>query len=138
MLVFCDFDGVLRRESAPKYQLEADLVANLAQFVADLESKGDIVEIVIASTWRTAFSLDELRSHFPIELRLKIVGTTPTLNLRQDIEHPRYLEIRAYLKKHNREGVEWLAIDDQATLFPPGLDRLLVCDPEQGFQGAKS
>jgi hypothetical protein len=135
LLVFCDFDGVLRRASAPQYRLEPDLLENFERFVAKLEEEHDAVEIVLTTTWCTAFSIAELREHLGPRLHRKVVGTTPTLNLRQDAPHPRYLEILAYVRKHGLENVPWIAIDDQSALFPPGLDRLIACDPEHGFRG---
>ena len=134
MIVFLDFDGVLRRESAPKYRLEPDLLRNFERFVSELEKDHGAIEIVITSTWRTAFSLGELRDHLGPKLEMKVVGTTPTLNITQDTQHPRHLEVRGYLMKHGLEDEEWIVIDDQGSLYPPGLDNLILCDPEHGFQ----
>ena len=57
------------------------------------------------------------------------------LHLRQNTPYVRHLEILAYLRKHDLEDVDWIALDDQPDLFPPGLSNLIVCDPEKGFQG---
>lgn len=126
ILVFLDIDLSLRRESS-LYKLEADLVANLERYVAELENEFSVVEIVITSTWRTALSLDEIRAHFPPALRLKIVGVTPSFPGR---DRSRHEEILAYLR--GLEETKWLAIDDRAEEFAPGLTNLLR-DPEMGL-----
>ena len=129
VLLFLDIDGCLRRESAPSYKLERHLVENLERFVAELETDGP-VEIVITSTWKTAFSLDEIRSHFPPSLRLKIIGATPSFPA---ADGSRYEEIRTYLRLNGMERKNWLAIDDDPFGFPPNPENLLLVDPEVGF-----
>jgi hypothetical protein len=137
LLLFLDIDGCLRRNSAPKYELEAHLVENLERYVAEMEcpkgvEKQEAVEIVITSTWKTAFSLDEIRSRFPPSLRLKIVGVTPSFPAR---DGSRYAEILAYLKGSGLELANWIAIDDDPLGFPEDLESLFLCDSDEGFQG---
>lgn len=136
LLVFLDIDGCLRRNSAPLYQLEPHLVENLERFVAELEKDGSQVEVVISSSWKDAFTLDEIRGHFPASLRPKIVGAIPTLTT--VAAFPRYREIRAYLKANGLTGSEWLAVDDDPLGFPPNLKNLILVDPEEGFQPARN
>lgn len=131
-LLFLDIDGVLRRSSSPVFKLEPHLVKNLERFVSELEKESN-VEIVITSTWKTAFELNELRSRFPPLLRLKVIGVTPSFPAR---DGARYEEIQAYLKANGLEEKKWLAIDDDPLGFPPKLQNLLLCDPEEGFQWA--
>jgi HAD domain in Swiss Army Knife RNA repair proteins len=131
LFLFVDMDGVLRRLAAPKYKLEADLVVRFSAWVRELEAKYGTVELVVSSSWKDAFPLDEIRGHFPPELQRKLIGTTPTLNPPRD--HQRYHEIRAWLRANDTNGSEWLAVDDQADLFLPGLSNLILVDPEVGF-----
>ncbi len=126
LTVFLDIDGVLRRNSAPKYKLEAPLVTKLGHWIRVQEKE---VELVISSTWKDAFPLDEIRSMFPLALRVKIVGRTPTLT---GGDYPRFDEVKAYNIKHGVE--EWIAFDDQPDLFPPGLPNVVAIDGEIGFQ----
>ena len=129
LILFLDIDGCLRRSSTPLYKLESHLVENLERFVAELE-KGGPVEIVITSTWKTAFSLDQIRSHFPHSLRLKIIGATPSFPA---ADGSRYEEIRTYLRLNGLERKNWIAIDDDPFGFPPNLENLILVDPEVGF-----
>jgi hypothetical protein len=135
MVIFLDLDGVLRRDSAPLFQLERDLVSAFSYWVRELEEDGE-VSIVISSTWRTAFSIEEVRSRFPAWLAEKIVGCTPSIQ--GEVEHSRHREILAWLKKHGAEAERWIAIDDTAELYPTGLKNLILCDPEVGFTQGKS
>ncbi|HEX9722695.1 MAG TPA: HAD domain-containing protein [Vicinamibacteria bacterium] len=127
-VVFLDIDGTLRRTSAPKYQLEGHLVENLEMF---LVSRREDSQVVITSSWKDVYTLDRIRAHFPSSLQ-QIVGTTPALETVR--EHQWYREIRAYLKKNGLEESDWIAIDDQAELFPAGLKNLILVDASVGFE----
>jgi hypothetical protein len=144
LLVFLDIDGCLRRESAPKYRVEKDLVERLELWIREQEKEHGSVEIVITSSWRDAFSLEEIRQNFKSAyLWLRINSVTPTLT--GDRSFPRYDEIVAYLKSLNMldgdfepcpcgaTDPHYVIIDDQPTLFPPGLDNAIFCDPSEGF-----
>lgn len=38
-----------------------------------------------------------------------------------------FLEILRYLRTNQREGEAWIALDDDATLFPSGCSNLILC-----------
>ena len=130
LVLFLDIDGCLRRNSAPKDQLEGHLVENLERFVAELERK-EPVRIVITSTWKIGYGIDEIRSRFPSYLRLKITGATPSFPA---ADGSRYEEIRTYLRLNGLERANWIAIDDDPFGFPPNPENLILVDPEEGFQ----
>ena len=132
LLVFLDFDGVLRRESSPKYQLETDLVERFELWVREQEDTHGSVEIIISSSWKDAFTLDEIRRHFgSAYLWTRIKDVTPTLV--GDRSFPRYDEIIEYLKSLDIVDTPWVAIDDQRDLYPPNLENLIVVNPVEGF-----
>jgi hypothetical protein len=128
-ILFLDLDGVLRRKSAPLYELESDLVARFERAVRAIPD----LRIVISSSWREAFSLDEIREHFAIGVAQRIVGVTPSVAMRDEFD--RHREVLAWLKRHAGQDVRWLAIDDDPENFPPGAPVLLV-DSEIGFDDA--
>lgn len=133
LLVFLDIDGVLRRESSPKYKLQADLVERFELWAREQEDRHGSIEILISSSWREAFSLEELRQKFnSAYLWLRITAVTPTLV--GDRAFPRYDEIIEYLKSVDRLDEDWVATDDTADLYPPRLENLIICDPEEGFR----
>ena len=133
MLIFLDIDGVLRRTSSPPYQLDYDLVANFKKFVTRIEGD-EMVEIIITSTWKEVFSLDAIRAKLGFPLALKVCGTTKPLARPGGFE--RHREICQYLAQEAKT-LSWIAIDDQADHFPPGLENLLLCDPTRGFLGGQ-
>ena len=76
MILFLDFDGVLHpeydRQAAP-----ADVAfCHLPRFEAVMRDHPE-VEIVISSTWREQFPLDDLRARFSPDIAARIVGATP-------------------------------------------------------------
>ena len=103
MLIFLDFDGVLRRKQSPLYRLDADCLGLFEQAVRKLPD----AEIVITSTWREAFSLERMRGLFSPDISARIVGATPIDRRRED--HYRYREVLAYLKRNGKSGVPWVA-----------------------------
>ncbi len=102
---------------------------NFGEYVSELE-KTEPVNVVLTSTWKTAFSLDQIRSHFPPSLRLKIIGTTPFFPPR---DGSRQLEILTYLRLNGLERANWLAIDGDPFGFPANPENLILVDPDEGF-----
>lgn len=126
LLIFLDFDGVLHRfedrHSCPYSKLpDFEKVLRL----------NDQAKIVITSSLREEKSLWELRRIFSSDTQARIIGATPILPLDSAVDLPgsRYREILLYLKEHPAK--RWVALDDDASLFPPGCLNLIVC--ERGF-----
>jgi hypothetical protein len=63
-ILFLDFDGMLRRNGSQLYKLESELVIN---FEVVLRATPE-VNIVITSSWREAFGLNELRKLFSADI----------------------------------------------------------------------
>lgn len=126
MLIFLDIDGVLRRKQSPLYHLDA---ACLRAFERVIRSLPD-VQIVISSTWREAFTLDQMLGLFSPDIARRIIGVTPIAPKHDD--HYRYQEVLAYLRLNRREKDPWLALDDDP-LHYPRLNNVLLIDGEQGF-----
>lgn len=125
-VLFLDFDGVLRRNDSPLYKLEFELVNNLEKSLRAAPA----VKIVITSSWREAFGLDELRSLFSADIATRIEGCTPTsLDLHGFY---RYREVLAYLKRFHTLQTPWIAIDDDPEHYPNYAPVLLV-DPSEGL-----
>lgn len=128
MLLFLDIDGVLRRMDSPLYELDKDC---LHHFEESLRSFPE-VKIVITSSWRLAFSLDEMKKLFSEDISRRIIGVTPISNYLDD--HHRYKEVLAYLKKIENGKQKWIAVEDDPDYYPPGCNVLLI-DPNRGFDG---
>ena len=126
MLLFLDFDGVLHPALWPR---EPDF-CRLPLFEAVLRG-APRVRIVVSSTWREAFGLEELRCRFSADIAARIVGATPVLPGRS-----RHAEIMAYLQRHATHATQWVALDDTPEQFPPGCPYLIRCDPRSGLTEA--
>ena len=124
MLLFLDFDGVLRRKQAPLYKLERALVERLAELLREYPE----VEVVVTSTWTDAFSLKQIKDLFPQYISSRIVGKTER-TLRND-DHARYNEVLAYL--HGVPKTAWVALDDDP-LHYPGHTPLVLVNPAHGI-----
>ncbi len=113
---------------SPLYKLDKDC---LHHFEESLRSFPE-VKIVITSSWRLAFSLDEMKKLFSDDISQRIIGVTPISNYLDD--YNRYKEVLAYLKKIENGKQKWIAVEDDPDYYPPGCNVLLI-DPNRGFDG---
>jgi hypothetical protein len=122
--IFLDFDGVMHPVTASEEDrfCHAQL---LAETIGGLECE---VRLVISSSLRGYYSLNELRTLLPKSLRDLIVGITPHFTGR----HQRFKEIKAFLKDHPL-GTDWRALDDDASGFPKGCPQLILCNCNIGL-----
>jgi hypothetical protein len=127
LIIFLDFDGVLHpfltRSSTDAFCYMPRLEKVLREFPS--------VRIVIASTQREVVPLPLLKEQFAPDIAARIVGVTPIVEIRDagDVAGSRHREILMYL---NGSDTDWLALDDDASLFPTDCPELVVCD--DGFQ----
>jgi hypothetical protein len=122
VLIFLDFDGVLRRKDAPLYRFEKLLRLAFEDAVRRIPGG----EIVVTSTWREVAGLTDLRKLFSRDVAERMVGVTPIG------EGGRYREILTYLRATGAEGRRFVVVDDDPQSFPRGVPLLLV-DPAKGF-----
>lgn len=122
-LLFLDFDGVLHSVVADKHELfsKISLLNNL--FATHP------CEVVISSSWRLHFQLDELRQRLKPPLSNFIVGQTGPRELGRE---SRFNEIKKYINA-NKPQANWRALDDSLEDFPPDCPELIHCDPYEGI-----
>ena len=127
-LIFLDIDGVLRRIGSPLDVLDADC---LGRFEAVVRAHPQ-VRIVISSSWRLLYRLDDIRARFAPDIGARIIGQTPWLEDRRQAS--RADEVLAYLASF-AEMPQWAALDDQPEVYADrGLaDRVIPLDGEMGF-----
>ena len=127
MIIFLDFDGVLRRESDPKYRINPTLRSLFEQTIMPFD-----VQIVISSNWKDAFGLDTIRKCFVAEIGARIIDRTPTIS-GQAHDATKWTEINAWLKQA-KPYPQWIAIDDKASEFPANiLPQVILTNPAVGF-----
>jgi hypothetical protein len=118
--LFLDFDGVLHTmsESSSRPFCRLQLLEQLIDIAP--------FQIVISSSWRFHFELNEIRERLG-RLRPLVVGTTgdPATG-----PHPRYQDIYDYVQ--NYKISDWRALDDAYFEFPRDLTQLIRCDPRVG------
>jgi hypothetical protein len=122
LLIFLDFDGVLRCKEAPLHRFEKPLVARFEEAVRRIPD----AQIVITSSWREVLGLEDLRKLFSTDVAERIVGMIPFGN------QGRYGEILAYLKESGSAGLRWVVVDDDPYGYPRDTPLILV-DPATGF-----
>ena len=126
-IVFLDFDGVLH-PTLIEADIEADeivvgtgLFGWLPALVSVLRFHPD-VSVVVHSTWRYRYDVDELRAVLGA-LGPRVVGATAP--------GPRYEGIQSWLR--NRQCGSYRILDDDASEFPqPPPPELILCDPRTG------
>jgi len=127
LVVFLDFDGVLRREGDPKYRINSALRLLFEQTILPFD-----VQIVISSNWKDAFDLPTIRKCFAPEIAPRIIDRTPTLS-GQINDATKWKEIEAWLKQA-KPYPQWIAIDDKASEFPTNiLPQVILTNPTLGF-----
>lgn len=157
MILFLDFDGVTHPEPCCRGNEFCRLV-----LIEAVVRKFPAVEIVISSTWRDHYRLDELRQHFAADLRARVVdvtpsaknpspvrhsGSAPATEHEREIEaclvalrptaHEREWEIETWLVAHRPQGTPWVAIDDRPELFRANNQDLLVTNSAYGFHASQ-
>jgi hypothetical protein len=133
VIVFLDFDGVLH----PFGDRHARPFCDLPRFEAVMRD-APAASIVVTSTQREHQTLAQLRAVFSPDVAARVVGVTPALPMHSaaDLAGSRHREILAYLQAHPGSSGPWLAVDDDAMLYPAGLPELLVC--EDGFSAREA
>lgn len=126
MILFLDFDGVLHPLDRPNglFTLVPEFERLMRRYPA--------VGIVISSSWREGYKLEQLRAIFSDDIAGRIIGLTPVLQPCSHA-HVREAEILLWLRSNGRVSEEWVAVDDCALLFSPGCRNLVLVDGETGF-----
>ena len=122
--LFLDFDGVLHstKDNSQLFERLKLLLPLIDKYAFN---------IVISSSWRFQFKLQDIRNFFPVVLHDKIIGMTGQALMGQ---HARYHEIKNYLKEHDKSLEDWRALDDTSFEFPENCENLILCSPNTGIQ----
>jgi HAD domain in Swiss Army Knife RNA repair proteins len=131
MILFLDFDGVMHPlKGTDLFCREEHLARALRDFPG--------VDVVISSSWRETHTLTNMLTFFLTDLRSRIVGVTPVIEIRNGVDVPgvRWREINQYLSDTGNEHRPWVALDDDPGNFPAECAELILCDSNHGFGNA--
>jgi hypothetical protein len=128
MILFLDFDGVLHDYPPPL----GGLWRHLPRLMGVLDDHPEVA-VVVSSSWRCS---DDWRDVVPAELRARVVGFTPVIPRPIRRQYPlgyvpepvRHLEILRYLQLTRNMDAQWVALDDDRSLFPPDCQNLILCN----------
>ena len=130
MILSLDFDGVLHT-----FDRMEEALCRLPLLAARLRTWPG-VDVVISSSWRTAFALSELVWILGPQVGARVVGCTPVLprsTLRRFVLDGREQEIGMWLRASWQSLRPWVALDGMSELFFPGSPGLLLCDVREGL-----
>lgn len=140
LIVFLDFDGVLhyfdpKRAFSNKDNAHFAMNKFFERAVVEIQKEIDI-KIVISSSWREAYSLEELKSNFSNNIQPLIIDILPLLEntdyFRNQEKLPSYtreLEASLWLKSHP-EYIYWIAVDDVKEIWNTYSNVLIL---DKGF-----
>ena len=124
-LLFLDFDGVLHPasgDSVPEFS-KAPALADAMQ--------GFACNVVISSTWRFHYGLDEVKDFLPAGIADRVVGVTGDDPRSRFARHD---SILAWLARS--DPVDWRALDDAQAEFRE-TSHLIACSPDVGLEDAQ-
>lgn len=126
VLVYCDLDGVLHRWPCPQAEMfDPQCIARLYEAIRQHDAV-----IVITSTWRLEWPLEQIRERMGV-LGKRVIGVTPEID-DPFLRHGRYHEVLLDLERRVPDS-RWIAIDDESGRFPGELVNLVLTDPGAGF-----
>lgn len=124
--LFLDFDGVCHPCS-----LRSDRTDEPNRYFCYLPRIESVlreypqVHIVISSSWRLEYTLEELRSFFTEDLRSRVISTLNQQSDDVDNETRQHL-IADWLRENAEPDAFWVALDDRASDFTEDAP-LIVC-----------
>jgi hypothetical protein len=141
--IFLDFDGVLHDINAGdisyengQMQIDGESLFQYAPLLAERLSDYSDVKVIIASSWKSHFSLDELRALLGL-LGPYVIGTTLSASEFSPCAH-RYDECSAMAAYWKAD--DWRLVDDQPEIVfgampaqPEQLQRVIFCNPTLGL-----
>jgi hypothetical protein len=122
-VLFLDFDGVLHPRTSGTMRLAPLLEAFLRC--------SPNVSVVISSSWRALYSLEELRTWFSDDVQHRFLSCTPRL---PDGAGSRQREIEKWLSSNPAH--RWAALDDEAGLFDKDCPWLVLTEAATGVTAA--
>jgi hypothetical protein len=120
-----DFDGVLHPTAEGTERVAVTHFGWLPHLARLLASHPEVM-LLVHSTWRHKYNVEELRSLIGDVLGPRVVAAAPAGD-------DRWLAIQAWVAKQTK-GCDLLILDDAPHEFPSALPfTIVVCDPSKGL-----
>lgn len=137
LLIFLDFDGVTHpdkdRSNRETLERAGGFFCRLPRLEEMLlEDEFRDVKIVISSTWRDQMTIHELKEFFSLEVRDRVIGTTPR-RINYNGAYQRYAEVQHFVASHEGGDTPWIAIDDLRAHFPENLQNVYYTEFDVGL-----
>ena len=131
--LFVDFDGVFHAMDSRDFEYRGNALVvadnpDLFQWAPLLWQiiEPYSVELVVHSSWRHLYPVDELIARFPAAMRPRIAGVTEG--------RERHQSILNYVCMHDVQ--RFAVLDDSPEAFPENWPNLIVCDAQRGINDA--
>lgn len=137
-LLALDVDGVLHGTDAGDDALLTKLPL-LEAWLREHTSVG----IVVTSSWRHTYSLEQLRDFFSSDVQHQVIGVTGTYwkwvfeetgEVPLTVTHERLHEMQQWMRDHDAAGTPRAALDDEPGQFGAMAHRVIVCESRVGLQ----
>ena len=129
MILFLDFDGTTHPYGCKIFK-EFSCLPRIERVLREFPH----VQVVISSWWRVSDNLDQLRSYFSLDIKDRVIGSTPVIETHSNVildPVPRHHEILQWIFENKYTG-PWVALDDDWRGFPDDCKELIKCFPDVG------
>lgn len=132
MILFLDFDGVLH-----PYGVEKSKHFSRLPLLESLLREFPSVQVVLSTTWRELYPLNENKARFSLDLKDRIVDQTQSRvessELPENLHYfPRHCQCVAWLRE-NAQTSQWLAIDDEPWRYTPFCPNVYLTNSKSGL-----
>jgi len=133
--LFLDFDGVLHPFGIP---LASPKLFSSVGLLEDFLRANEHIEVVLSTTWRISFTLEENRTHFSRDMAHRIIDQTPLRADNSEVpdklwSYPREAECWLWMRRNRAAYSLWLAVDDEPWRFSPFCKDLYLTNPKTGL-----
>lgn len=143
-ILFLDIDGVMHGVDCVQIEYTTSGITYVGKdqfqhlpLLGHILDRCPGVSVVISSSWRHIYSLEDLQGFFG-NWGSRVIGTTRSVDVRDSMPANRFQECRAVAELLG--AARWLMVDDQPGVVwgsqapsPELLRNVLYCDPELGL-----
>lgn len=143
-ILFLDIDGVMHGVDSVKIEYTPSGITYVGKnqfqhlpLLGDILNRCPDVSVVISSSWRHIYSLEDLQGFFGA-WGGRVIGTTHSVDVRDSLPANRFQECRAVAELLG--AARWLMVDDQPSIVwgsqvpsPELLRKVVHCDSVLGL-----